>query len=602
MTVTNGINVTPTDAFAEIVVSRPVEGDWMGALQRRALVDALSGLDRETTFVLLRSADRHWARYPDGGPDLPGEDDAATPTLADLCLAIDASPVPVCILLEGLVCGAGAELAIAAQARVATSAARIVFSAARLGRISGAGSTQRLPLAVGSEQALRLLIDARPVPAPEALAIGLVDTVVEGETAADCVAAARAWAQRHALRSPRERGGQDGRSFLRAVKAVRATASEGSLAMALADCAEAALLLPLAQGLAFEATLAAERDSLPQTGALAHLIRAERSAAQIPEALQGVTPAPVTCPTWVGASPQGTALALMALVRGMPVQIWEPDRARLVALLQSIAARQEAAVQSGALTAAKRDADWSRLRTFSDATVLEGADLVLVAAETPLPPVRAQVPLLVMGRGELPAGAFRLTISGRVAELGLPQPWSAAAAAQSLAFLRRLGQIVILTAQPSGPGIASRLAGAGGAALRAMHASGVRDEAILAALTEFGVASPRLPKTDARPEPRDMAPEEITRRWLAALANEGTRLLAEGVAQSAADIDLVAIHGLGLPAECGGPMYQADQRGLMILRRDLRLWAAEADVWEPVPALDRLVSVGRGFSAAISPE
>jgi len=46
----------------------------------------------------------------------------------------------------------------------------------------------------------------------------------------------------------------------------------------------------------------------------------------------------------------------------------------------------------------------------------------------------------------------------------------------------------------------------------------------------------------------------------------------------------------------------ADQRGVMILRRDLKRWGEEAEVWQPVPALDALVSVGRGFAASIRRE
>ncbi|MDP4033084.1 MAG: 3-hydroxyacyl-CoA dehydrogenase family protein, partial [Pseudorhodobacter sp.] len=123
---------------------------------------------------------------------------------------------------------------------------------------------------------------------------------------------------------------------------------------------------------------------------------------------------------------------------------------------------------------------------------------------------------------------------------------------------------------------------------------------ILSALSAFGLAAPALPQVEAPPGLRLMSGQEIVNRWLGALANEGARLLAAGLAQAASDIDLVAVHGLGLPVESGGPMHQADQRGLMILRRDLRLWGAEAEVWKPVPALDALVSVGRGFADGVS--
>ncbi|MFN4130565.1 MAG: enoyl-CoA hydratase/isomerase family protein, partial [Paracoccaceae bacterium] len=285
MTVTNGIDVTTTDALAEITLSRLPDGGWLCAAQRNRLLEVLAAVDPSLTAVLLRSADRVMARHPDGGSDLPGADDAAAPTLASLCHAVERCAVPVFVLLEGVVSGAGAEIALAAQGRIATPGARIVFSAGRLGRISGAGGTQRLPRLVGAEHALRLLMDAKPIPAPEALVIGLVDQIVEGETQAESLAAARLWVQAQAVSSRRPLGLADGRGFLQAVKAVRAAAVPGSLAMALADCTEAALLLPAEQGFALEATVAAERDDLPQTAALAQLVRAERAAAQTPEPL-----------------------------------------------------------------------------------------------------------------------------------------------------------------------------------------------------------------------------------------------------------------------------------------------------------------------------
>ncbi len=290
----------------------------------------------------------------------------------------------------------------------------------------------------------------------------------------------------------------------------------------------------------------------------------------------------------------------MALSRGLPVTVQDLDRARLVPMLEAIASRQEAAVQAGSLSPEQRDADWARLTPVNDATVLEQADLVIVAPDTAIPSVRPAVPLLVMGRAELPKGALRLVLSGRVAELGLPSSCPAQPAAQALAFLRRLGLTVVLTGVQSPLGISGRLAGAGGAAMRSLLDSGVSADAIQSALRDFGLTATNLPTPETPPPPRRMAPDEILNRWLGALANEGARLLASGLALSPADIDLVAVLGLGLPPGSGGPMHAADQRGLMILRRDLTLWGDEAEVWKPVPALDALVSVGRGFADSLS--
>ena len=597
---TQGVNVAIKDGWAEVEVSRQAGERWMGAAQRARLIAILKELDPHLKAVVLCSADRVLAAFADGGPDLPGPDDAIRPTVADLCLALDACAVPVVVLMEGPVAGAMADIALAAQARIATPGARISFCAARLDRISGAGSTQRLPRLIGAEQALRLLSQAKPIPAPEALVIGLLDHIVDVEPPQDARAAAGLWVLQQAFPLRRPSGLSDGRAVLRAVGALRAGQGASGLMLALADCVEAALLLPLEQGLAFEAALAAERDALPGPAALAHLMQAERAAAAIPAALAAVTVAAVARPAFAGASTSMTSLALMTLARGLPLKVFETERSRLVPMLQGVVARHEAAVQAGTLSADQRDADWARLLPVTDPSSLGQADLVIVAPDAARPSVGPATPLLVMGRGDLPKGAFRLVLSGKVAELAVPPSSPAKPAAQARAFLRRIGHMVVLTGVQSPLGISGRLARAGGAALRGLMDLGVAPEQIDAALSGFGVKVPALPQTEPASAPRLMSGDEIVARWLAALANEGARLLACGLAQSAADIDLVAVHGLGLPPGCGGPLYQADQRGLLILRRDLRLWGEDAEVWKPTPALDALVSVGRGFSQSLS--
>lgn len=599
MTAERGIDVIKRGASVEIVLLRQTPGGWLGAAQRKALIEALRLLDPAVRLVLMRSADRVMTAHPDAGPDLPSDQDGLTPRLADLCRAVEDCGVPVVVLAEGAVAGAAADLAVAARARVATPGARIAFPGVRLGRISGAGTTQRLPKLIGAEQALRLFLGGKPVGAPEALAIGLIDQIVEGETEDDILEAAQAWAEKNVSQLRISSEAANGRAYLRAVAQAKATAEPGSFELAVIDCVEAALLLPRDQGLDFEAAHSAARDALPQTGALAHMVRAERLALQTPSALRAVKPSPVLRPALVGASPSLAALALMMLARGLPVTLLETERSRLVPMLETIAARQEAAVQAGTLSAAQRDADWARLKPVIDPQEVEKADFVVVAGDAAPLGLRAGVPVLMLGRADLPQGAFRLILSGRVAELGLPANSSASAAAQSLAVLRRIGQTVVITGVQTPLGISGRLAGAGGAALRSLLTLGVAPEAIAAALIEYGVAVPNLPRPEAKAEPRQMAASEIINRWLGAMANEGARLLAAGVAGSASDIDLVAVHGLGLPAQSGGPMYQADLRGALILRRDLRLWAEEGDVWKPVPALDALVSVGRGFVQSV---
>lgn len=590
VTAPDSISRRITGGVIEITLHRPADAVLLDRAQRKALTDALIDAQADTAVraVMIRSEDGSLARHPDLGPDLPDPDDRLSPTLADLCREIEACRLPLGVVLDGPVVGVGAELALAARLRLASPRARIGFPAVRLGRITGAGATQRLPGLVGAQETLRLLTTGLVLSAAEARAIGLVDQVLD-----DDAPGLAALPNGPRLSVP---PGQDGRAWLQAVQDTRQAAAMGSVQAALADCVEAALLLPRDQGLAFEAAAAIARDALPETAALAHLVQAARAASGTPEALARVTGTAVGCVTLVGAR-RGALSALarivgMMLSRGVSVLVLEPDRDRLVGLLQAVAARQEAAVQAGKQSAAQRDAAWARLTPVNDPVAVDQADLVIVARDGEVPVARAGVPVLVMGGEDLPPGGFRLVLAGRVAELGVPAQAETQSAAQALAFLRRIGLTVVLTGPQSVSGISGQLAQAGDRALGALMAMGVAPGAIASALERFGMAAPTLPQTNPVAPRRTMDADQILGRWLGALANEGARLLDAGLARAAGDIDLVAVHALGMPASCGGPLHLADRRGLLLLRRDLQAWSHDDPIWTPVSALDALVSVG----------
>ncbi|WP_243612039.1 3-hydroxyacyl-CoA dehydrogenase NAD-binding domain-containing protein [Shimia aestuarii] len=92
--------------------------------------------------------------------------------------------------------------------------------------------------------------------------------------------------------------------------------------------------------------------------------------------------------------------------------------------------------------------------------------------------------------------------------------------------------------------------------------------------------------------------DEIQRRCLAAMVNEGARLLRLGVARCPSDIDVVMVHGYGFPRWRGGPMKAADLIGPRIIQRDIESFAAQDGVfWSPEPVFDSLFKAGQGFDA-----
>jgi 3-hydroxyacyl-CoA dehydrogenase len=97
---------------------------------------------------------------------------------------------------------------------------------------------------------------------------------------------------------------------------------------------------------------------------------------------------------------------------------------------------------------------------------------------------------------------------------------------------------------------------------------------------------------------RSITSEEIVDRTIYALINEGARLLEEGCAFRASDIDLVYINGYGFPGYRGGPMHFADECGLRaVCQQTLEFRSVHGPNWEPAPLLMRLAESGSSFSA-----
>jgi 3-hydroxyacyl-CoA dehydrogenase len=95
---------------------------------------------------------------------------------------------------------------------------------------------------------------------------------------------------------------------------------------------------------------------------------------------------------------------------------------------------------------------------------------------------------------------------------------------------------------------------------------------------------------------RQIDNDEIIARIMTALANEGARVLEEGYATRASDIDAVYCYGFGYPRQVGGPMFYADSVGLpKVLERVKQYRAQFGDYWKPAPLLEKLVAEGRGF-------
>ena len=96
---------------------------------------------------------------------------------------------------------------------------------------------------------------------------------------------------------------------------------------------------------------------------------------------------------------------------------------------------------------------------------------------------------------------------------------------------------------------------------------------------------------------RQISADEIVDRCIYALVNEGARILEEGYASRAVDIDIIYLNGYGFPTYRGGPMWYADTVGLKkVYDRITEFQRVHGELWEPAPLLQQLAAEGRTFA------
>jgi 3-hydroxyacyl-CoA dehydrogenase len=100
--------------------------------------------------------------------------------------------------------------------------------------------------------------------------------------------------------------------------------------------------------------------------------------------------------------------------------------------------------------------------------------------------------------------------------------------------------------------------------------------------------------------PRRIGDDEIVQRLVYSLVNEAAKILDEGIASKAGDIDMVYLTGYGFPLWRGGPMRYADEQGLFNVVQAMKRFAAnphdDAAFWQPAALLAKLAAEGKSFT------
>ena len=300
------------------------------------------------------------------------------PAMPDLYNEIEASGIPVISAIHGMALGGGLELAMATHARIGIKGLKVGLPEIALGLLPGAGGTQRLPRLTGIPAALEMILTGRQVAGDEALKLGIIDRLVEGEPRAVALSAAREVlaGTLEARRTCDLQTTPDDATL--GATATKIKKTQPHLYSPL-KCVEAvaASTGPLTEGLAVERKAFLDSMDTPQRAGLIHAFFAERAVANVPE--KSATPRDVNAIGVIGGDTMGSGISTSALLAGLKVTLVEVTDEALERGVATITKNIDGAVKRGKLAAEKRDAVLGQLIATTDMEALEDADLIVEA-------------------------------------------------------------------------------------------------------------------------------------------------------------------------------------------------------------------------------
>jgi 3-hydroxyacyl-CoA dehydrogenase len=431
------------------------------------------------------------------------------PGLNTIFALMDGSAKPIVAAIHGTALGGGLELAMTCHFRVAVPGAKLGLPEVLLGLLPGAGGTQRLPRLIGVDAALNLMMSGRSVDAAEALRLGLVDAVVEGDLRRSALEFARTVIGAAPLPRVRDRApdltGEAAARRLADYRAEHPRQFHGFMAPGhVLSAIEAAVTMPFGQGFQREQELFLELLASRESAAQRHIFFAERAAAKVAGLSKDVRPMSIARVALIGRG--GDVGRIASAMRRVGIDVAIVDDAAHVAS----AAKADLVIQ----ISAEADGLIAKLDDIC------GPGTIFArpgdAKPSEIGAARSVVALRMHGEGD----RIRLIEIGRHAR-------SSDVALASLSALTRTLGVAAVTCE----------ARAGLIVDRVTVASGLSDLA--------GAWS------DADVDPQIFYPA----------VNEAAHILEEGVARRASDIDVALVLGAGWPAYTGGPLFWADTIG-----------------------------------------
>ena len=376
------VQVERRDRVAMVTVDNPPV-NAMSAAMRQGLLDAFTKLKEEASLdtVVLKANGRTFV----AGADLKEFDTGVEPpAYYDVFALIENFSKPVVVALHGTALGAGVEVALACHYRCASADAKLGLPELTLGIIPGAGGTQRLPRLIGAKAAAEFILGAAPVGAQQALKLGLIDRVIDGDLVSGAIKYAEELIASNAPTRPTsarkvDTSGFDN-AFIKGALANAAKRMRGQRAPEVAiEAIRTATQTSLAEGLKREKELGDVALASTESKALRHLFFAEREVARVPGLADTVKPKAIEHIGVIGAGTMGRGIAIACADAGVSVTLIDTASDALQRGLDAIRTTYESSLQKGRISAEQMAA---RLKLIQGQTQLEKlaeADLVIEA-------------------------------------------------------------------------------------------------------------------------------------------------------------------------------------------------------------------------------
>lgn len=300
---------------------------------------------------------------------------------------IEASSKPVVAAINGTAFGGGLEHALTCHYRVAAPGAPVGLPEIKIGLLPGGGGTQRLPRLIGAERAMQAILSGDPFDTDEALELGILDEIIDGDLVTGAIAFAKARAAQGEpyplVRHRRDKIEADRANpdVFKAGEAYLARRMRGQINGQMAfNSVKAAVEID-----DFDEGIRAERENFQvchdheQRAAMIHVFFSERQAARIPDVPRDAPRKDIASAATIGGGLMGGGIAMSFADAGIPVKVLEVTQEALDKGLSVIETNYNRMVRSGRITEAERDDRLGLIEGVLDYDAVADADVVVEA-------------------------------------------------------------------------------------------------------------------------------------------------------------------------------------------------------------------------------